>query len=68
MPTTQNNLSRQRSFRIPIAVDDWLLKLARKRRPKIKGAGVATEGNALLLAAFRADPANADKLHLVEKL
>lgn len=70
MATTENGTSRQRSLRVPIPVDDWLLQRAKETRSNDDDsrAGIATEANAILLAAFKADPKNKGKLHLVADL
>lgn len=67
MPTPENGTSRQRLVRTLIAVDDWLQKCARKKRVKNPDSrvGVATEINQHLLAAFKADPENRDKIGLL---
>lgn len=69
MPTTENGTSRQRVTRVLILIDDWLQECARDARSKNPDSrnGVATEINAHLLAAFKADPRNKSKLKLLPK-
>lgn len=65
--TQMGHTTRQRGVRILDIIDDWLQQCARDTRqadPDSR-AGIATEINGHLLAAFKADPRNADKIALL---
>jgi len=57
MSSTENGTSRQRVVRVPIPYDDWLLECAKEKRREDDDsrAGVATEINAHIKAAYEKD-------------
>lgn len=64
MKPWDNENTRQRLVRVQNVVDDWLQEMAFEERKENRDsrAGIATQINAILTKAFRADPRNRIKL------